>query len=71
MNLVFKKNITFIDQESQISCIRCSPDGKELASGDLAGNIRVFNLKTYDQSYYLPVYLMNINDRLMIMKYYA
>jgi len=31
-----------------IRCIRVSPDGKELASGDEVGNIRVHSLETPD-----------------------
>ena len=31
-----------------IRCIRVSPDGSELASGDEVGNIRIHSLKTTD-----------------------
>ena len=35
------------DGKNGVRCIRLSPDGKHLASGDRSGNIRVFDLETH------------------------
>ena len=37
------------DQRNGVRCIRISPDGRHLASGDRAGNIRVHELQFMDE----------------------
>jgi len=32
--------------ERSIRCVKCSPDGAHLASGDWNGNIRIYDLNT-------------------------
>eukprot|EP00357_Protocruzia_adherens_P030928 CAMPEP_0115043006 /NCGR_PEP_ID=MMETSP0216-20121206/46605_1 /TAXON_ID=223996 /ORGANISM="Protocruzia adherens, Strain Boccale" /LENGTH=1428 /DNA_ID=CAMNT_0002425231 /DNA_START=108 /DNA_END=4394 /DNA_ORIENTATION=+ len=36
------------DPENQIRCIKCSPDGKHIAAGDQAGNIKIYDLSGYE-----------------------
>ena len=40
---------TVYDQKNGVRCIRISPDGKHLASGDRAGNIRVHDIQFMDE----------------------
>jgi WD40 repeat protein len=40
---------TVYDQRNGVRCIRISPDGKHLASGDRAGNIRIHELQFMDE----------------------
>ena len=40
---------TLYDQRNGVRCIRISPNGKHLASGDRAGNIRVHELQFMDE----------------------
>ena len=42
-------NNTVYDQRNGVRCIRISPDGKHLASGDRAGNIRIHELQFMDE----------------------
>ena len=43
------KEAAVFDQRNGVRCIRISPDGKHLASGDRAGNIRVHELQFMDE----------------------
>ncbi len=43
------KETTVGDQRNGVRCIRISPDGKHLASGDRAGNVRVHELQFMDE----------------------
>ncbi|XP_069193391.1 mitogen-activated protein kinase-binding protein 1 isoform X4 [Procambarus clarkii] len=43
------RNDTSYDSRNGVRCIRVSPDGKHLASGDRAGNIRVHELQFLDE----------------------
>ena len=43
------KDRELFDQRNGVRCIRISPDGKHLASGDRAGNIRVHELQFMDE----------------------
>ena len=43
-----KVEINFNDLVDSIRCIKVSPDGRHLASGDEVGNIRVHSLETND-----------------------
>ena len=40
---------TVYDQKNGVRCIRISPDGKHLASGDRAGNIRIHDIQFMDE----------------------
>ena len=40
---------TLYDQRNGVRCIRISPNGKHLASGDRSGNIRVHELQFMDE----------------------
>ncbi|XP_059095788.1 mitogen-activated protein kinase-binding protein 1-like isoform X3 [Tigriopus californicus] len=40
---------TLYDQRNGVRCVRISPDGKHLASGDRSGNIRVHELQFMDE----------------------
>ena len=40
---------TVYDQKNGVRCIRISPDGKHLASGDRAGNVRVHDIQFMDE----------------------
>lgn len=40
---------TVYDQKNGVRCIRISPDGKNLASGDRAGNVRVHDIQFMDE----------------------
>lgn len=40
--------LNVMDIVDSIRCIRLSPDGSELASGDEVGNIRIHSLETND-----------------------
>lgn len=42
------RNDTSYDSRNGVRCIRVSPDGKHLASGDRAGNIRLGGRMDYD-----------------------
>lgn len=44
-----KEANTVYDQRNGVRCIRISPDGKHLASGDRAGNIRIHELQFMDE----------------------
>ena len=43
------KETTVYDQKNGVRCIRISPDGKHLASGDRAGNVRVHDIQFMDE----------------------
>ena len=43
------KQQAVFDQRNGVRCIRISPDGRHLASGDRAGNIRVHELQFMDE----------------------
>jgi hypothetical protein len=43
------KAATVLDQRNGVRCIRISSDGRHLASGDRAGNIRVHELQFMDE----------------------
>ena len=40
---------TVYDQKNGVRCIRISPDGKHLSSGDRAGNVRVHDIQFMDE----------------------
>jgi WD40 repeat protein len=44
-----KEQQAVYDQRNGVRCIRISPDGRHLASGDRAGNIRVHELQFMDE----------------------
>jgi len=44
-----QKEPSVYDQKNGVRCIRISPDGKHLASGDRAGNIRVHDIQFMDE----------------------
>ena len=44
-----QKETTVYDQKNGVRCIRISPDGKHLASGDRAGNVRVHDIQFMDE----------------------
>ena len=44
-----KETSTVYDQRNGVRCIRISPDGKHLASGDRAGNVRIHELQFMDE----------------------
>lgn len=44
-----KTTETVYDQKNGVRCIRISPDGKHLASGDRAGNVRVHDIQFMDE----------------------
>ena len=44
-----KETATVYDQKNGVRCIRISPDGKHLASGDRAGNVRVHDIQFMDE----------------------
>ena len=36
--------------EQQLRCIRVAPDGKHLACGEWMGNIRIFDLRSFEET---------------------
>ena len=48
VNMSFLQD-TLYDQRNGVRCIRISPNGKHLASGDRSGNIRVHELQFMDE----------------------
>ena len=49
------------DSRNGVRCIRVSPDGKQLASGDRAGNIRfVFILILYSSHYSIRLFFFAV-----------
>ena len=49
LSLAAGEKDTVYDQRNGVRCIRISPNGKHLASGDRAGNIRVHELQFMDE----------------------
>ena len=46
----FKASVSAFDEEGSIKCLKCSPCGKYVASGDATGVLRVHQIETLDEA---------------------
>ncbi len=63
------KHFIKIDDEGQIRCIRCSPDGKHLACGDQAGILYIYDIENHHCIKRIEVSQYSLLVRLTILKY--